>query len=206
MKRSDVQRMLVEERHNVHNLLTGLDNDQWNAPSLCEDWSVQEVAAHLASVVGVTRSGLVGRNLRYGSGTDGANRRSTAAWVRKGRQVLVDSLDDPKKLGLGFFYPRWALCEAVVHHQDMARPLHLRQELPAERVRIALDVLAQLRFLTGASRASRAVSIEAVDLDWSHGKGPTVEGNAESILMALAGRTIDPDELAGEGVAVLLGT
>ena len=50
-----------------------------HAQSLCEGWSVLDVAGHLASVVGVTRRELAARNMRYGSGTDAANARSAAA-------------------------------------------------------------------------------------------------------------------------------
>jgi len=198
--------MLIEERHDLHRFLDGLDDSEWGVQSLCGDWTVLEVAAHLSSVVGVTRIGLMLRNMRYGSGTDGANRRSAAGWVDKGKSAIVEPFSDPKKLGLGFFYPKWAVCEAVVHHQDMARPLGRRRDPPADRVRVALGVLLRLRFLTGASRSSRAVSLNATDIDWSRGAGPEVRGRAESILMALAGRAIDPDELSGEGCAILMST
>ncbi len=197
--------MLLEERHELSEFVAGATAEEWATPSLCGEWTVGEVAAHLSSVVGLTRRGLVARNLRYGAGTDGANARTVAAWSALGQPAIAESLAEPGKLGLGFFYPRWALGEMMVHHQDMRRPTGRSRPIPDERLRVALGVLLRLPFLTGADRKSRRVALRATDIDWAHGSGPAVEGPAESILMALAGRSGLAGELSGDGVAVLLG-
>jgi hypothetical protein len=45
--------------------------------------------------------------------------------------------------------------------------------------------------------------LTATDLDWSAGTGPAVEGRAESLLMAIAGRRGTSAELAGPGRSIL---
>ena len=203
MKRSGSRDLLVAERTELSGFLSTLDAADWAEQSLCEDWTVLEVAAHLGSSIGLTRRGLLVRSLRYGTGTDGANARSAAAWATKGATEIIASLADPKRLGLGFFYPQWALCEAVVHHQDIRRALGRPRHIPAERIKIAAKVLIRMPFLTGASRSSRRISIRATDIDWTWGDGPEVAGTAEAILMALAGRTDAVRDLGGDGLAVL---
>lgn len=203
MNRSRIKAMLEVERNELADVLRSLEAADWDARSLCVEWTVLETAAHLASVVGLTRGGLLARALRYGTGTDGANARSARAWAARGPDKIIASLGDPKRLGLGFFHPSWALTEAVVHHQDIRRGLDRRRTIPAGRLEVALDVLLSMPFLTGASRASRRVSLRATDIDWSRGSGPEVTGPAESILMTLAGRPSALAELSGNGLEVL---
>jgi len=51
----------------------------------------------------------------------------------------------------------------------------------------------------GASKRIGGLRLVATDLDWTVGKGPVVEGPAESLLMALAGRRGVATELTGPG-------
>lgn len=201
MRRSEVQELLRAERNDLAVLLAGLSPEQWDAPTPCVGWTVEAVAAHLASAVGLTRSGLFGRFLRYGSGTDAANARAVTAWTRKGRGRIVEDIADPNRLGLGYFYPTWALCETVVHHQDIRHGLQLHRDIAPARLRIALDVLVRYPMITGARRRTRRVHLNATDMDWEFAKGkPDVHGTAEAILMALAGRrSVSGDAIWGPG-------
>lgn len=167
-----------------------------------------EVVAHLSSLVALTRRELLARLARYGSGTDAANQRAVRAWAAKGSDELARSFGYPKHLGLGLFYPRWALCEAVVHQQGIRRPLGRAREIPTERLTIALGMILRLPIGTGAARKGRTYTWRATDIDWSHGKGPEISGPAEAILMTLAGRAglgpANPTlDLAGPGLELL---
>jgi len=197
--RSGHTRLLRDERQDIHKFLAGLSEEDWSAPSLCLDWTVLEVAAHLSSSVGLSRVGVVKRGLRYGTGTVGANRRTVTAWTAKGSANIVASFGERDLLGLGFFYPGWALSEAVVHHQDMRRALGRPRTIPGERLRVALATIVKLPTGTGANRRRRGVALRATDIDWSLGTGPEVVGPAESILMTLAGRRDALGELVGPG-------
>jgi uncharacterized protein (TIGR03083 family) len=201
--RRDRQRLLVEERRDLHQFLRGLTPEQWEAPSLCGDWAVLDVAAHLSSFLGVTPLGLFTRAARFGTSTRGANARSTAAWARTGNAAVTAALDDRGRLGLGYVAPGWALFEAVVHHQDMRRPLGAPRTIPEDRLRLALTVLCRLPTGTGGYRRSRVVTLWATDIEWRQGTGPEITGPAEAILMALAGRADALKDLDGPGVDVL---
>ena len=101
MKRSETVEMLRAERREMAEFLGSLNPDDWARPSLCDGWTVLEVTGHVASVVGLTRVELVGRVFRYGTGTDGANARSAAAYANKGHADLIRSILDADRLGLG---------------------------------------------------------------------------------------------------------
>jgi uncharacterized protein (TIGR03083 family) len=203
VNRKHRRQLLIDERRDLSSFLASLEPADWHTQSLCTDWRVIEVAAHLSSAIGVSRHGLLARGIRYGTGTRGANARTAAAWTAKGIPHLIASLEDPQRLGFGHFYPGWALCEAVVHHQDMRRPLGRMRTVPFERLRIALDVLARFPFILGPGRQHRGVRLVATDIDWSRGDGPEVRGPAEALLMAVAGRPAVIDELSGEGRGLL---
>jgi hypothetical protein len=55
-----------------------------------------------------------------------------------------------------------------------------------------------------ARRRVAGLRLVATDTDWSHGKGPEVEGAAEALLLLLYGRSPRTDELTGEGAATVL--
>lgn len=197
--RSEIRAMLIDERTQLHRFLSGLTDEQWETPSLCSDWSVLEVAGHLASVVGLTRFGMFGRNLRYGAGTDGGNMRAARDWAAKGPDAIVAALGDPRRLGLGLYFPRWALAETLVHHHDIRQPLGFEQPMSHDRVEVALGVFLKLAMVTKDDRRWRRVTLRATDMDWSEGTGPVIEGPAASILLAMSGRLQAFEDLSGDG-------
>jgi hypothetical protein len=66
---------------------------------------------------------------------------------------------------------------------------------------VALDFGCTAPTLDARSRI-RGLHLVTTDLDWSTGDGPTVEGPAEPLLMAIAGRPTT-DELSGPGLPTL---
>jgi uncharacterized protein (TIGR03083 family) len=198
MARRQRTQLLLDERRDIRDFLAGLGPEDWRAATLCGDWTVLDVAAHLSSFLGVSRVGLAKRVLRFGAGTDGANTRSTAAWASKGAPEVASGFDSPH-YGLGHFNPGWALFEAVVHHQDMRRGLGRPRQVEHGRLRVALSVILHQPTGTGALRRRRVATFRATDMDWSTGRGPEVAGPGEAVLMTLAGRRPALDDLGGEG-------
>lgn len=100
------------------------------------------------------------------------------------------------------FGGRIALVDTTIHHQDIRRPLGRPRTIPPERLRVVLDFARGAPPLQARPRI-RGLTLQATDLDWRTGNGPLVEGPAEALLMALAGRTGITAELTGPGVATL---
>jgi hypothetical protein len=57
--------------------------------------------------------------------------------------------------------------------------------------------------IIGTKRRIGGVRLEATDVEWQHGSGPTVSGPIIDLLMAMTGRRPALDDLQGDGVATL---
>ncbi|GAA2557541.1 maleylpyruvate isomerase family mycothiol-dependent enzyme [Pseudonocardia hydrocarbonoxydans] len=200
----DAMGLARDERADLADLLATLSPDQWDAPSLCAGWRVRDVVAHMFSYEGLGPIGLVGRFLRGGVLPDRVNAAGVAAHADHTPEqllALVRHHQQPRGLTAGFG-GRIALTDGVIHHQDIRRPLGLPRTIPAERMRTVLD-FARTAPTIGAGKRIRGLTLTATDLDWSAGNGPVVEGPAESLLMAMAGRRGVSAELAGPGASRL---
>ena len=93
---------------------------------------------------------------------------------------------------------RVALVEALIHHQDIRRPLGLPRAIPPERLLPALRTALIAPDIGGLWRI-RGVRLVATDLGFSVGAGPEVRGTAEALLMTIAGRRDVMSELSGSG-------
>ncbi len=200
----DAMSLARAERADLAELLATLTPDQWEAPTLCSRWRVREVVAHMFSYEELTTAGLIGRFLRGGVAPGRANQIGVEAYADRSPDellALVRAHLDPRGLTAGFG-GRIALTDGTIHHQDIRRPLGLPREVPAERLAFVLD-FARTAPTIGAKRRIKGLTLTATDLDWSTGAGPVVEGPAESLLMALAGRRGVVGELSGPGQPVL---
>jgi uncharacterized protein (TIGR03083 family) len=178
-------------------LLSALTPEQWDRPSLCTRWRVRDVVAHVISYEELGPTGLVGRFAHGGMLPDRVNAAGVHAYADRSPDELLALLRDhlvPSGLTAGFG-GRIALVDGMIHHQDIRRPLAQPRSIPADRLRIALD-FARTAPTIHARRRIRGLRLAATDLDWTTGHGPTVEGPAEALLMAIAGRPTT-DELAG---------
>jgi uncharacterized protein (TIGR03083 family) len=200
----DAMGLARAERADLAELLATLTADQWEAPTLCSRWRVREVVAHMFSFEELSPVGLVGRFLRGGVAPGRVNQIGVDAYADRSTDellALVRAHLDPRGLTAGFG-GRIALTDGTIHHQDIRRPLGLPREIPAERLLCVLD-FARTAPTIGAKKRIKGLTLAATDLDWSTGSGPVVEGPAESLLMALAGRRGVVGELSGPGQPVL---
>lgn len=208
----DRWRLVQDERHELLLFFQSLTADQWETPSLCPGWRMRDVAAHLL-IDEPVQAGAAARILptlvRHGFSVDRVN----ASWVERNRQRTTQSIvksfeEETRKpivllghlLGSGV-----ALRALVIHHQDMRRPLHLQRAIAADRLAAALDGLLTLRgsVSIGSRQLAKGLRLQAVDLNWSHGEGPKLQGPGEALLMALAGRESALADLDGEGMEIL---
>ena len=192
--------------------LEGLTADQWQTPSLCTEWRVVDVAAHLAwaPVLGVGAGAAA--MVRHGLSMNRMIARSAGGWSERGREAILAQLRDNARSGatpIGM-PPVAALADAVVHGLDVRRPLGLRGQVPVEALApvadFALGTPWPLNVVVGGSARRRVAGVRLVATDavWAHGSGPEVRASAEALLLLLYGRPVAAAELAGPGAPVLL--
>ena len=192
--------------------LEGLTPAQWQAPSLCTEWRVVDVAAHLAWApvlgVGAGAAALV----RHGFSMNRMIARSAVGWSARGRDAIFAQLSDNARTGatpVGM-PPVAALVDAVVHGLDVRRPLGLPGDVPpavlAPLADFALATPWPMNTVVGGSARRRVAGVRLVasDTDWTHGTGPEVLATTEALLLLLYGRPVSPAELTGDGAPVLL--
>jgi uncharacterized protein (TIGR03083 family) len=200
----DVKELAREERADLADLLAALSPEEWDAPTLCARWRVRDVVAHLVSYEDVDARELVRRFVRGRLIPDRVNAVGLAESALRTPEDLLAFLREhlePHGLTTGFG-GRIALLDAMVHHQDIRRPLGRPRQIPAERLRPALSFAMVAPPIKGFWR-TRGLRLAATDLDWAGGRGRLVEGPAEALLLAIAGRPGVADQLTGPGQPVL---
>ena len=199
----DTRRLARDERADFADFLATLAPEQWDGPTLCTRWRVRDVVAHVISYEELSTVGLVGRFLRGGLAPDRVNAVGVRDYADRSPDELVTLLRDhltPRGLTAGFG-GRIALVDGLIHHQDIRRTVDQPRTIPTERLRGTLDFGRTAPTIHARSRI-RGLRLVATDLDWSTGDGPLVEGPAEPLLMAIAGRPTT-DELTGPGLPTL---
>jgi uncharacterized protein (TIGR03083 family) len=200
------------QREGFIDTLEDLPPEQWLAPSLCSEWRVIDVAAHLAWAPVLGASAGAAAMVRYGFSMNRMIARSAIAWSARGQAAILEQLRDNARSGacpVGM-PPVAGLADAVVHGLDVRRALGLPGPVPPESLEPLSDFTLgtpwPMNVVVGGSARRRVAGLRlvATDTTWSHGKGPDVRGSAEALLLLLYGRSPRTDELTGEGAATIL--
>lgn len=192
------------ERLRLADLLDQLTDAEWRTASLCEGWTIRDVAAHL------TLQGLgLGDALRMLVRHPGSMNRMILESSRRKAAAPVEQLIGEIRALAGSRRPnlglsnREALIDVLVHGQDIALPL--RRELPMPPEPAVLAAATVWSFLgTFKGRVFRRVPWQgfrfvATDVDWSVGSGDEITGSIGALLLLLTGRTVALTQLAGPG-------
>jgi uncharacterized protein (TIGR03083 family) len=185
------------ERTALAATLRTLTPEQWEHASLCEGWTVKDVAVHVISThpqIGVAGTvGIFVRNLGRGYNTMifRETKRISA------RKSIEDVLHDfttyaTSRRKIATTTTVEPLVDALVHHQDIVRPLGLRHDMDPQAAAVAADRVRLLAPLLGTRGAIRGVRMVATDIDWDRGKGPVVEAPMQELLMRCSGRAPTP--------------
>ena len=179
--------------------LAALTDEQWQAPTLCEEWTVHDVVAHVISYDAVSYRSLTTRIVHGRFLIDRINELGVEQHHRCSPDELLSALREhltPTGF-LAMMGGAVGLTDALIHHQDIRRPLGLARTVPQERLVMGLKT-ALFSPTIGGIRRVRDLQLVATDIDWSFGHGAEVYGTAETLLMAVAGRPTASD-LTGPG-------
>ncbi|MFF0632130.1 maleylpyruvate isomerase family mycothiol-dependent enzyme [Nocardia sp. NPDC004151] len=198
--------MVRAERGALAEELARLSSAQWGERSLCGEWTVEEVVAHLTAGASTGRLrwmvSVVRNRFDFGRHNDRQLARhlgNTPEETLQRFQAVVDSTVAPSG-----HTAAW-LGEVVVHGQDIRRPLGLTREPSIETVSEVARFFASRDFTVAGRSAIEGLRLEASDGPFAVGDGPVVGGTTIALTMAMAGRSVYCDDLAGPGVDVLRG-
>lgn len=202
---ADVWPMVHAERAALLGDLEDLDDARWEERSLCGEWTVHDVVAHLVDSARTTRFGFVVGLVRERFDFDRQNARgvkrhrgaSPQETLERLRRVASRRSTPPAPLDS-------RLLEEVVHGEDIRRPLGLVRSYPQEAVVRSLRLQARTPVSFGGAKELLArVRLTVTDAGVSIGDGPELSGSALSLLLAVSGRRVALDDLDGPGVAAL---
>jgi uncharacterized protein (TIGR03083 family) len=192
------------ERKALATDLHDLTGEQWDTPSLCSQWTVRDVLAHMTSAATLTPPAFFGKLISSGFSFDkvqesgvAAQRGSSPADTMAHFEGVLTSVKHPPGPTA-----TW-LGETIVHAEDIRRPLGIEHSYPTEAVVTVADFYKGSNLLIGSKRRISGLALLATDTEWSHGTGPEVAGPILSLVMAMTGRMAGLDDLTGDGVATL---
>ena len=203
MHRDDVWRAIDDQRRALVDLLDELSEREWDEPSLCEGWTVRQVAAHVAlqnttwsalprAVVDLVRSG----------GLDGAIHAVACRHAERDTALIVGEIRD--RIGVWKPLPTVTYHEAaidyLVHAQDIALPLGRRLDMPGEVSAVAAERAWTSRRMFHGRRRFAGYRLVATDSGWSAGSGPEVTGPTGALLLLVTGRRAALPLLSGPGL------
>ncbi|WP_280298275.1 maleylpyruvate isomerase family mycothiol-dependent enzyme [Nocardia neocaledoniensis] len=184
--------------------LTELPAERWAVRSLCGDWTVEEVLAHLTAGASIGRFRWLASVLRARFDFDlhnarqlAAHRGATPAETLDRFRTIVDT-----STGASGHTAAW-LGEVVVHGQDIRRPLGLTTAPSIEAATAVAEFFASRDFTVASRSAIDGLRVEATDGPFATGAGPLVSGPTAALVMAMAGRSAYCDDLTGPGLATL---
>jgi uncharacterized protein (TIGR03083 family) len=203
----DVWSAIGAHRLAVADLVDDLSDDEWRHPSLCDGWTVRDVAAHL-TLQELTARDMMGVMLRW-RGT--MNRTIANEARRRAAAMPTAQLAAEIRGTVGSRRPQFGvtatetLTDILVHSQDIAIPLGRTVPVPAEAAAVSAARCLSMRWPppVPASRIARRFRLIATDMSWTGGDGPEVRGPMAALLLAITGRRAGLARLTGPGVAEL---
>jgi uncharacterized protein (TIGR03083 family) len=201
-----VHEMIVAERQHMADLFASLSEEQLARQSLCDAWTVHEVAAHLVTYLRFGQLKIYLCMIVYAGNFAPGNERLARMYARRSTTDLVGCLR--RHATAKTTVPRSGydpvLADLVLHDLDVRIPLAIDRVIPEDRLAVAFHHLATVPspgFAVGGRLSE--LRFEAVDTGWTSGHGAPVRGDAEAIVLAMAGRTAALPRLDGDGVAIL---
>lgn len=184
--------------------LADLTGEQWMTPSLCTGLTVREVLAHMTAAASLTPLRWMAGVIRCRFDFDrqvamrlaeqlGATADET---LERFRRVITSTTKPP--------LPTVAMLgEAIVHGEDIRRPLGIRRDYPTETVTRVANYYQGSDLVVLAKGRIKGLRLAATDGPFATGAGPLVSGTTLALTMAMTGRSTYCDELEGDGVDTL---
>jgi uncharacterized protein (TIGR03083 family) len=200
----DIWPVIHAERKALASDLRSLQDDLWSTTSLCSEWTVRDVLAHMTATAKMSPPAffvqLAGSGFNFAklqAKNIVAQKGGSPAATLAGFEAIVTSTGHPPGPA------DTMLGETIVHSEDIRRALGLEHAYPTEAVVQAADFFKGSNMIIRTKRRIAGLTLRATDARWSTGTGPEVSGPILSLLMAMTGRAAASTDLTGDGVQTL---
>jgi len=206
MEQDDAWAAIDDLRRALVRLLEDLSEEEWCQPSLCDGWTVRQVAAHLAlqntawSQMPMAMLGVI----RHG-GMNGAIQATACRHAELPVDVIVGEIRD--RIGVWRPLPtvtfRDTAIDYLVHGQDIVVPLGRTLMMPQGLALLAADRVWSSPRMFRARKKLAGYRLVADDAPWAAGQGQLIAGPISALLLLLTGRLAALARLSGPGTADL---
>jgi uncharacterized protein (TIGR03083 family) len=189
--------------------LAGLNDAQWNTGSLCTEFTVREVVAHLTSNASLGPVRWMAGVIRHRFDFDAQNASRLAQQLgtdhdetlARFRRSVTSTTKPPVPIVA-------VLGEVIVHGEDIRRPLQIVRDYPIAMLTHVAEYYHRSNMTVPSKRRTRGLQLSATDGPFSGGAqdGVPVSGSTLALIMAMAGRSAYSAELAGEGAEAIAGS
>ncbi|MBP2325732.1 uncharacterized protein (TIGR03083 family) [Kibdelosporangium banguiense] len=209
MDTDQVWHAIDAHRLSVAGLLDDLSEEDWSRPSLCDGWTVRDVAAHLT--LQQLRPGRIFREvaqaprLLVAGGVNAITRELAKQHSSEPTDQIIAAIRATVGSRVHNFgvTPKETLIDILVHSQDIAIPLNRRLDIPPDAAAFAATRAWRLRRLFRTHKKLSGFRLTATDTDWAVGEGTPVTGPITALLLVIAGRQVALRHLTGKGAATL---
>jgi uncharacterized protein (TIGR03083 family) len=199
----DLMPTVTAQRRAFGDVLEGLPESDWNAPSLCSGWRVREVVAHMTMPFRYAAPRFLGEMVRsrfdFARMADRVARRDARAPIGTLLDGWRTNEDHPWKPPGGGL--EGALTHDVVHGLDITIPLGIEHPVSEQALHVVLDHATTPLSLKHSGLDLTGIRLEADDLDWGFGHGEPLRGRARYLLMVLMDRRLPAESLSGPATA-----
>ena len=201
---ADIWPLIHAERAALAADLAGLADARWATPSLCAGLSVREVLAHLTAGASLNAGqwlwGVI--RCRFDFDKQVAMRlaeqlgATPAETLERFRHVVTSTTKAPVPIMA-------VLGEAIVHGEDIRRPLGIRRNYPIATLTAVAEYYQGTDQVVLAKGRISGLRLVAGDGPFAAGSGALVSGTTLALAMAMTGRRDCCGDLEGDGVATL---
>lgn len=196
---TNVYPLLAAERTTFADYLKTLAAADWDKPSLCEGWTVKDVAAHVTNGAALTPAKFLTGLIGAGFSIARWNANGIAQETKGSTEELVARLSTRAS---NKTIPGLAMLgETVTHAEDIRAALggpaiaHSPEALKAVAGHFAKSPAP-----IGGKKRTAGLSLESTDVTWTTGSGPLVRGPLVSLILAISGRKAGLVDLSGPGL------
>jgi uncharacterized protein (TIGR03083 family) len=184
--------------------LSNLSAEQWRHRTLCGQWDVEQVLAHLTAAASLNQwrwlRSILGARFRpdvHNQRRRAEHRGRTPAETLERFRDVLGSTTAPSGHTAAY------LGEVVVHAQDIRQPLGFPRTPSVEALTPVAEFFAGRNFTVASRTHVVGLQLRADDGPFATGTGHLVTGSSLALVMSMAGRETYLDELDGPGVPIL---
>src|SRR4051812_17228473 len=166
MAKSEIWSMIHRERAALADDLAALTPEQWDAPSMCEGWSIRDVVAHMTASAMITPPAFFAKIVGNGFSL---SRMQTKDIERERGTSNADALARFRAQIKSTKHPpgptdAW-LGEALIHGEDIRRPLGTKHDYQTDAAVRVAEFYKGSNLVVGAKKRIAGLQLQATDAE-----------------------------------------